>query len=71
VWLCEQTELPLLGTRKFTGVPSASSPQRYKLTVWCGIASFVILGPYNFQDKEDAAVTVTSDRFAENVTQLL
>jgi hypothetical protein len=31
-----------------------------KLTVWCGIASSGVLGPYFFEDDEDAAVTVTS-----------
>ena len=33
------------------------------LTVWCGIASFGVLGPYCFEDKDDAAVTVTSERY--------
>ena len=30
-----------------------------RLTVWCGIASFGVLGPYFFEDNEDATVTVT------------
>jgi hypothetical protein len=33
------------------------------LTFWCGIASFEVLGPYVFEDKEGAAVTVTSERY--------
>ena len=33
------------------------------LTVWCGIASFGVLGPYFFEDDEGEAVTVTSERY--------
>jgi len=33
------------------------------LTVWCGIASFGVLGPYFFEENEGAAVTVTSERY--------
>jgi hypothetical protein len=36
-----------------------------KLTVWCGIASSGVLGPYFFEDNEGAAVTVTSERYVE------
>jgi len=31
-----------------------------RLTVWYGIASFGVLGPYFFEENEDAAVIVTS-----------
>jgi len=34
-----------------------------RLTVWCGITSFGVLGPYFFEDNKGAAVTVTSERF--------
>jgi len=34
-----------------------------RLTVWFGIASFGVLGPYVFEDNEGAAVTVTSERY--------
>ena len=34
-----------------------------RLAVWCGIASFGVLGPYFFEDNEGAAVTVTSERY--------
>ena len=34
-----------------------------RLTVWCGIASFGVTGPYFFEDNEGAAVTVTSERY--------
>ena len=34
-----------------------------RLTVWCGITSFAVLGPYFFEDSEGAAVTVTSERY--------
>jgi len=34
-----------------------------RLTVWCGIASFGVLGPYFFEDNEGATITVTSERY--------
>ena len=34
-----------------------------RLTVWCGIASFAVLGPYVFEDNDYAATTVTSKRY--------
>jgi len=34
-----------------------------RLTVWCGIASFGVLGPYYFEDNEGSAVTVTSEHY--------
>jgi len=33
------------------------------LTVWCGIASFGVLGSYFFEDNKGATVTVTSERY--------
>jgi hypothetical protein len=36
-----------------------------KLTVWCGIASSGVLGPYLFEDNEDAAVNVIFERYVE------
>jgi hypothetical protein len=39
--------------------------QSDKLTVWCGISSFGVLGPYLFEDNEGAAVTVTSQHRVE------
>ena len=34
-----------------------------RLTVWCGIASFGVLGPYFFEDNEGSAITVTSEGY--------
>jgi len=34
-----------------------------RLTVWCGITSFGVLGPYFFEDNEGAAIIVTSERY--------
>jgi len=34
-----------------------------RLNVWCGIASFIVLRPYSFEDNEGAAVTVTSESY--------
>jgi hypothetical protein len=33
-----------------------------RVTVWCGVASFGIIGPYFFED-EGVAVTVNSERY--------
>ena len=33
------------------------------MTVWCGIASVGVLGPYFFEDEEGVAVTVTSESY--------
>jgi len=34
-----------------------------RVTVWCGVASFGIIGPYFFEDDRGVAVTVTSERY--------
>jgi len=34
-----------------------------RLTLWCEITSFGVLGPYFFEDNEGAAVPVTSERY--------
>ena len=34
-----------------------------RLIVWCGMASFGVLGPYFFEDNEGAAITATSERY--------
>jgi hypothetical protein len=36
-----------------------------KVIVWCGVASFGVIGHYFFEDKEGRAVTVNSARFTE------
>jgi hypothetical protein len=36
-----------------------------KLTVWCGIASFGVLGPYFFEDNEGAVVAVATEHYVE------
>jgi hypothetical protein len=36
-----------------------------KVTVWCAVASFGVIGPYFFEDDEGIAVTVTSDRYTK------
>jgi len=34
-----------------------------RLTVWCEIASFGVLGPYFFEDNEGAAINVTFEHY--------
>jgi len=41
-----------------------------RLTVWCGIASFGVLGPYFFEDNEGASVTATSERYVAMLRNL-
>jgi len=41
-----------------------------KVTVWCGVASFGILGPY-FCEKNNVTVTVTSERYVEMLNNFL
>ena len=36
-----------------------------KVTVWCGITSSRVLGPYFFEDDTGSAVTVTKERYVE------
>jgi len=38
-----------------------------RLTVWCGIISFGVLGPYFFEDNKGAAVTATSKHYQSYV----
>jgi hypothetical protein len=34
-----------------------------KVTVWCGVSAFGIVGPYFFEDENGLAVAVTSERY--------
>jgi len=36
-----------------------------KVIVWCGVASFGVIGPYFFEDEAGRAVTVNSARYTE------
>jgi len=36
-----------------------------KVTVWCGVASFGVIGPYFFEDEAGRAVTVNSACYTE------
>jgi hypothetical protein len=36
-----------------------------KFIVWCGVASFVVIGPWLFEDEAGMAVTVNSARHSE------
>jgi len=42
-----------------------------KVIVWCGVASFAVIGPDFFEDKADRAVTVNSARYTEMLHTLL
>jgi hypothetical protein len=42
-----------------------------KVTVWCGVAFFGLIGPYFFEDSAIAAVTGTSDCYLEMLYNFL
>ncbi|PSN42498.1 hypothetical protein C0J52_09799 [Blattella germanica] len=42
-----------------------------KVTVWCAIASFGIIGPYFFEDDNGRSVTVTSQRYVRMIEEFL
>jgi len=42
-----------------------------KVTVWCAVAAFAIIGPYSFEDKRGNACTVTSERYAHMLQDFL
>ncbi|PSN49514.1 hypothetical protein C0J52_18947 [Blattella germanica] len=42
-----------------------------KVTVWCGVAKFGIIGPYFFQDLQGRTVTVNSERYLEMINTFL
>jgi len=42
-----------------------------KVIVWCGVASFGVIGPYFFEDEAGRAVTVNSARYTEMLRTFL
>nr|XP_022903109.1 uncharacterized protein LOC111415594 [Onthophagus taurus] len=42
-----------------------------KVIVWCGVGSFGIIGPYFFEDENNRAVTVTSERYVNMLETFL
>jgi hypothetical protein len=42
-----------------------------KVTLWCAISSFGIIGPYFFEDEREKAVTVTGPRFVHMLENFL
>lgn len=42
-----------------------------KVTVWCAISSFAIIGPYFFEDERERAVTVTGERYVQMLQNFL
>jgi hypothetical protein len=66
----EQTELQILGSRKPTHVASETTAQ-WKVTVWCSVSAFGVLGPYFFENATGQSVTVTSDRYVELLWEFL
>ncbi|KAJ4425791.1 hypothetical protein ANN_27416 [Periplaneta americana] len=68
-WCCQQTKLPNMGT----GNPKAIVPRDLhpiRCTVWCGVTSERIIGPYFFEEK-GAVVTVTGERYRNMIRDFL
>jgi len=42
-----------------------------KVIVWCGVASFGVIGPYFFEDKAGRAVTVNAAHYTEMLRTFL
>jgi hypothetical protein len=42
-----------------------------KVTVWCAISSFVIIGPYFFEDEREKVLTVTGPRYVHMLENVL
>jgi hypothetical protein len=42
-----------------------------KVTVWCGVSAFGVLGPYFFENATGQSVTVTSDQYLELLREFL
>ena len=42
-----------------------------KVTVWCAISSFGIIGPYFFEDERERAVNVTGPRYVHMLENFL
>jgi hypothetical protein len=42
-----------------------------KVTVWCGVSAFGVLGPYFFENATGQSVTVMSDRYVELLREFL
>jgi hypothetical protein len=42
-----------------------------KVTVWCGVSAFGVLGPYFFENATGQSVTVTSDRYVVMLQEFL
>ena len=42
-----------------------------KVTVWCGVSAFGVLGPYLFENATGQSVTVTWDRYVELLREFL
>jgi len=42
-----------------------------KVTVWCGISSFGIIGPYFFEDERERAINVTGPRYIHMLENFL
>ena len=42
-----------------------------KVTIWCGVTSERVIGPYFFEDEDGNTVTVTGDRYREMLENFL
>ena len=70
---------PGLLTNKISVIGLPQTPQNFikrplnssKVTVWCVISSFGIIGPYFFEDERERAVTVTGPRYVHMLENFL
>jgi hypothetical protein len=63
---------PALLTNKISVIGLPQTPiHSSKVTVWCAITSFGIIGPYIFEDEREKSVTVTGPRYVHMLQNLL
>jgi len=69
---------PGLLTNKISVIGLPQTPQNFmrplhisKVTVWCTISSFGIIGPYFFEDEKERAVTVTGPHYVHMLENFL
>jgi hypothetical protein len=65
-------------TNKISVIGLSQTPQNFmrpfhnsKVTVWCAISSFGIIGPYFFEDERERAVTVTGSHYIHMLENFL
>ena len=60
--ICQAVSKP---TPRPTKLKNFSSHSSVKVTVWCGVTSERVIGPFFFEDANENAVTVIAERYRD------